>query len=126
MASRELLADVEVNGLHVRIEHITDPDGGHAIELSGLDCDLQGEMPGLYYVVPFTQPNPKALCVCGHTAHWHSHRGAGDCEHDGRCRCQQFRAAAPATAQQHGLVDEHGAYTDKAFSIIDGARDRSC
>lgn len=26
------------------------------------------------------------VCLCGHTDHWHSHSGTGDCEHDGECR----------------------------------------
>ena len=56
---RELLTDVEVNGLHVRIEHITDTDGNHAIQITGIDCNLEGELPGLYYPTPLhRQPDP--------------------------------------------------------------------
>lgn len=49
MATRELLHDVVVNGCTIRVEHVIDDDGSHAVELSGVDCDLEGEMPGLYY-----------------------------------------------------------------------------
>ena len=35
----------------------------------------------------------KAMCECGHTAHWHSHDGEGDCEHDGDCDCEGFYEA---------------------------------
>jgi hypothetical protein len=33
-------------------------------------------------------------CSCGHTAHWHSHDGAGACEHDGECCCARFTPSA--------------------------------
>jgi hypothetical protein len=33
------------------------------------------------------------ICVCGHLAHWHSHSGEGDCEHDGDCRCEAFTSS---------------------------------
>jgi hypothetical protein len=39
-------------------------------------------------------PRMERRCSCGHTAHWHSHDGAGACEHDGECRCARFTAPA--------------------------------
>lgn len=36
----------------------------------------------------------KGACVCGHTAHWHSHDGTGDCEHDAKCTCSAYRTRA--------------------------------
>ena len=41
--------DVLIDGQTVRLTHIVDEDGAHAIQLSGVDCDLDGELPGLYY-----------------------------------------------------------------------------
>jgi hypothetical protein len=32
-----------------------------------------------------------AMCVCGHTMHWHG--PARDCQHDGECRCRWFEDA---------------------------------
>lgn len=32
-----------------------------------------------------------AVCVCGHTAHWHAVSGTAECEHNGRCQCPAFR-----------------------------------
>ncbi|WCB94465.1 hypothetical protein DSM104299_03202 [Baekduia alba] len=37
------------------------------------------------------------MCRCGHTAHWHSHGGTGDCEFNRVCGCTAFGASAPAT-----------------------------
>jgi hypothetical protein len=48
----ELLAEVTVNDLTVRIEHIIDPAGDHAIQLTPVNCRLTGELPGLYYPEP--------------------------------------------------------------------------
>ncbi len=31
-----------------------------------------------------------AECECGHEAHWHSHGGAGVCEHGEPCECEAF------------------------------------
>lgn len=45
--------DVVVGGRTVRVR--ADQDGvrgDHSVALSGVDCDLDGEMPGLYYIVP--------------------------------------------------------------------------
>jgi len=39
------------SGYTVRLTHLLDDDG-HGVELSGVNCDLEGEMPGLYYLVP--------------------------------------------------------------------------
>jgi hypothetical protein len=44
--------DVDVDGLTVRVEHATDADGGRYVQLSGVACDLEGELPGLYYPIP--------------------------------------------------------------------------
>lgn len=40
---------ITVNGLTVLVEHRTDPDSVHFVELHGVDCRLAGEMPGMYY-----------------------------------------------------------------------------
>lgn len=42
---------VTINGQTIRVEHITD-DEGHGITVSGVDCDLEGEMPGEYWLAP--------------------------------------------------------------------------
>lgn len=56
---------------------------------------LIGQLPDLHRALSRgLLPDPAAVCACGHTAKWHSHRGLGDCEHDGRCRCTAFEAAA--------------------------------
>lgn len=43
--------ELEVNEFTVRVTHMIDGDGNHFVELSGVDCSLEGEMPGLYYPV---------------------------------------------------------------------------
>ena len=35
-------------------------------------------------------PASEVMCACGHTAHWHSHGGVGNCEHDADCRCERL------------------------------------
>lgn len=42
--------DLLVNGRTVRVHTAYDADGGDFIELEGVDCDLEGEEPGLYYL----------------------------------------------------------------------------
>jgi hypothetical protein len=42
---------VVIDGRTVCVEHVVDGEGGHAVQLHGVDCDLEGEMPGLYYPV---------------------------------------------------------------------------
>ncbi len=51
-----------------------------------------------------------AACVCGHTAYWHSHGGAGDCEHDGDCTCQAFSAVSVYDFEKRAWVGQcpHG------------------
>lgn len=42
-----------------------------------------------------TKPLPtrsSSPCACGHTAHWHSHYGSGQCEADAACECMGFTA----------------------------------
>jgi hypothetical protein len=43
---------VVIEGKTMCVEHITDAEGGHALQLGGVDCDLDGEMPGTYYPAP--------------------------------------------------------------------------
>jgi hypothetical protein len=37
------------------------------------------------------------MCACGHTAHWHTFDGTGECEHDGECLCMWFLEIASAS-----------------------------
>ena len=30
------------------------------------------------------------VCLCGHTARWHSHYGRGVCEYGEPCECERF------------------------------------
>jgi hypothetical protein len=41
-------------GLVVAVAVDRDADGGLMIVLSGVDCNLEGEMPGVYYPTPRT------------------------------------------------------------------------
>jgi hypothetical protein len=38
-------------GLTVRVTHVLDDDE-HSIQLRGVDCDLEGDEPGLYAILP--------------------------------------------------------------------------
>lgn len=42
---------VDINGSTIQLTHVSD-DEGHGVELNGVDCDLEGENPGLYYIAP--------------------------------------------------------------------------
>ncbi|MDR5728050.1 MAG: hypothetical protein RB191_11555 [Terriglobia bacterium] len=44
---------IVIDGHTIQLEHIRDADGGHALQLGGVDCNLEGEQPGLYYPTPF-------------------------------------------------------------------------
>lgn len=43
---------IVIDGRTIQLDHIRDADGNHALQLSGVDCDLEGEQPGLYYPAP--------------------------------------------------------------------------
>ncbi len=45
------------------------------------------------------------VCACGHTAYWHSHDGAGVCEHGEPCECEAFH-------DDHDESDEDRAYDE--------------
>ncbi len=51
----------------------------------------------------------RALCLCGHVADWHAVGGRGECEHDGTCSCDAFRAP---------LTDEQRAAGEAAFKRL--------
>jgi hypothetical protein len=46
---------IEIDGLHVAVEVKTNGSGDKFIALSGVDCNLEGEMPGEYYVTPLVK-----------------------------------------------------------------------
>jgi hypothetical protein len=39
-------------------------------------------------------PAPEAVCICGHTAHWHGNQGTGPCEDSPDCGCGSFSGGA--------------------------------
>lgn len=47
----EQIHTVEIDGLKVQISVQTDGSGDKYVQLSGLNCDLEGEQPGMYYPV---------------------------------------------------------------------------
>jgi len=60
----------------LRLACEADPDGRVFVQLSGIGCDLEGEMPGLYYPQGHTLPSePTPLSHLGEGAEW---IGAGD------------------------------------------------
>lgn len=72
-----------------------------------------------------------AVCECGHTARWHSHKGAGDCEHNADCSCRRFvslaearKAALDKTDCTNG-PDEDGNWPCDPKVIYDG-REAEC
>lgn len=52
MLAEGISAHVVIGNLTVAVTHTVDADGDHALQLGGVDCDLEGEGPGLYYPVP--------------------------------------------------------------------------
>lgn len=50
--TRELLNDFTVDGMTVRVEIVREDGEPPCLVVSGLDCNLEGEMPGEYYLTP--------------------------------------------------------------------------
>lgn len=46
--------DVVIDGHTIRVSSDKDADGGQFLHLGGMDCNLEGEEPGLYYPTPIT------------------------------------------------------------------------
>lgn len=51
-------ATVKFGDHHVQIAHVVHDDGTHGISIAGVNVNLEGEMPGLYY---FAQPDSTEL-----------------------------------------------------------------
>jgi hypothetical protein len=48
--------DIMIAGHTIRVSSDTDADGRQFLHLGGVDCDLEGEEPGLYYPAPLSEP----------------------------------------------------------------------
>jgi hypothetical protein len=48
--------NVIIDGHTISLEHLVDGSGYHALSLGGVDCDLEGEQPGLYYPAALAKP----------------------------------------------------------------------
>jgi len=42
---------VDINGSTIKLTHISD-EQGHGVTVEGDGCDLEGEMPGEYWIAP--------------------------------------------------------------------------
>lgn len=55
--------ELQIGNERVTVTHLTDEDGGHFLKLGGVNCDLDGEMPGEYYLKPRETAGSEELLV---------------------------------------------------------------
>jgi len=62
--------EVAIGEHTVRVCHVIEASDQHAVELRGVNCDLEGELPGLYYPKPRGEGEwPGALAAEDDTSH---------------------------------------------------------